>query len=66
MASSALPSASTPAPRKRPSAPPRMRASTFRALTAELEREGVRAFCNSYDELLACIDAKLLTIEALT
>jgi transaldolase len=36
----------------------------LRALTAELEREGVRAFCDSYDELLACIDAKLSTIEA--
>jgi transaldolase len=36
----------------------------LRALTAELEREGVRVFCDSYDELLACIDAKLSTIEA--
>ena len=29
------------------------------AITAELEREGVRAFCNSYRELLACIETKL-------
>jgi transaldolase len=29
------------------------------ALTAELEHEGVRAFCDSYHQLLACIQAKL-------
>lgn len=29
------------------------------AITAELEREGVRSFCASYGELLACIEAKL-------
>lgn len=29
------------------------------ALTAELEREGVRAFCDSYHELLECIEGKL-------
>jgi transaldolase len=29
------------------------------AVTAELEREGVRSFCDSYDELLACIEGKL-------
>jgi transaldolase len=28
------------------------------AVTAELEREGVRAFCDSYRELLDCIDTK--------
>jgi len=28
------------------------------ALTAELERDGVRSFCDSYRELLGCIDAK--------
>jgi transaldolase len=28
-------------------------------ITATLEREGVRSFCNSYNELLACIDSKL-------
>jgi transaldolase len=28
------------------------------AVTAELEREGVRSFCDSYHELLACIDAR--------
>jgi transaldolase len=28
------------------------------AVTAELEREGVRSFCDSYHELLDCIDAK--------
>jgi transaldolase len=29
------------------------------ALTAELEREGIRAFCDSYHQLLACIQARL-------
>ena len=29
------------------------------ALTAELEREGVRSFCDSYHELLDCIESKL-------
>jgi transaldolase len=28
------------------------------AITAELERQGVTAFCDSYHELLACIEAK--------
>ena len=28
------------------------------AITAELERDGVRAFCNSYAELLRCIEGK--------
>jgi transaldolase len=29
------------------------------AVTTELEREGVRSFCDSYRELLACIEGKL-------
>jgi transaldolase len=29
------------------------------AVTAELEREGVRSFCDSYRELLACVKTKL-------
>lgn len=29
------------------------------AITAELEREGVRSFCDSYHQLLACIETKL-------
>jgi transaldolase len=29
------------------------------AITAQLEREGVRSFCDSYHELLACIESKL-------
>ncbi len=29
------------------------------AITAELEREGVRSFCDSYHELLDCIETKL-------
>jgi transaldolase len=29
------------------------------AITSELEREGVRAFCDSYQDLLACIETKL-------
>ena len=28
-------------------------------ITATLEREGVRSFCSSYNELLACISSKL-------
>ena len=28
-------------------------------ITAQLEREGVRSFCDSYDELLACIETRL-------
>ena len=28
-------------------------------MTAQLEREGVQSFCDSYDELLACIETKL-------
>jgi transaldolase len=28
------------------------------AITAELEREGVRSFCDSYHELLGCVEAK--------
>ena len=28
------------------------------AITAQLEREGVRAFCDSYAELLRCIEGK--------
>jgi transaldolase len=31
----------------------------MQALTAELEREGVRSFCDSYHELLDCIGTKL-------
>jgi transaldolase len=30
----------------------------LRRITAELEREGVQAFCDSYRELLACIESK--------
>ena len=33
------------------------------AITAELEREGVRSFCDSYHELLACIESKLQAID---
>jgi transaldolase len=38
----------------------------MKQITAELERDGVRAFCASYDELLRCIDKKLqgLTVDA--
>jgi transaldolase len=32
-------------------------------ITAELEREGVRSFCDSYGELLACIEGKLASTE---
>ena len=29
------------------------------AITARLEREGVRSFCDSYRELLACVGTKV-------
>jgi transaldolase len=32
---------------------------TLSAVTAELEREGVRTFCDSYHQLLECIESKL-------
>lgn len=32
-------------------------------ITADLEREGVRSFCDSYGELLACIEGKLASPE---
>ena len=32
-------------------------------ITAELEREGVRSFCDSYGELLSCIEGKLASPE---
>jgi transaldolase len=34
----------------------------LRALTAELEREGVQAFCASYEELLASVESKLAAL----
>jgi transaldolase len=33
-------------------------------LTAELEREGVQSFCDSYDQLLRCIESKLAAMAA--
>jgi transaldolase len=32
------------------------------AITAELEREGVKSFCGSYEELLRCIESKLAAV----
>jgi transaldolase len=29
------------------------------AITRELEREGVKSFCDAYDQLLRCIETKL-------
>ncbi|HEU4974171.1 MAG TPA: transaldolase [Baekduia sp.] len=34
------------------------------AVTTELEREGVQTFCDSYGELLACIESKLGAVSA--
>ena len=31
------------------------------ALTAQLEQEGVRSFCDSYQQLLDCVERKLST-----
>lgn len=36
------------------------------AITGRLEREGVQSFCDSYHELLACIEAKVRTSGAPT
>jgi transaldolase len=36
------------------------------ALTAELEREGVRSFCDSYRELLDCIETKIRSSPAVS
>ncbi len=33
-------------------------------ITSELEREGVKAFCDSYEQLLACIESKLGSLVA--
>jgi transaldolase len=33
-------------------------------ITAELEREGVKAFCDSYTQLLSCIEQKALAVPA--
>jgi transaldolase len=33
-------------------------------VTADLERDGVRSFCDSYDQLLGCIDSKLGVVAA--
>ncbi len=34
------------------------------AITTELEREGVRSFCDSYHQLLDCIEGKLGVVVA--
>jgi transaldolase len=34
------------------------------AITADLEREGIRSFCDSYRDLLDCIEAKLRRVAA--
>ena len=34
------------------------------AVTAELEREGVQSFCDSYRQLLGCIESKLGAVES--
>ena len=34
------------------------------AVTAELEREGVSSFCDSYHQLLDCIEHKLAAVSA--
>ena len=36
----------------------------LQTITAELEREGVTAFCNSYRRLLDCIHTKLAVLVA--
>ena len=34
------------------------------AITAQLEREGVSSFCDSYHQLLGCIDRKVAAVGA--
>ena len=51
-------SAPTSAPRERPLGRRPRRASTSTRSPSELEREGVQAFCDSYAELLRCIEGK--------
>jgi transaldolase len=36
----------------------------LKAITARLEREGVAAFCDSYRELLSCIESKIASLSA--
>jgi transaldolase len=36
------------------------------AVTAELEREGVRSFCDSYRQLLDCVESKAVAIRAIS
>ena len=38
---------------------PRRAGLDLAAVTAQLEREGVSSFCDSYHQLLACIEHKL-------
>ena len=49
---------SSPRPRRRFVAP-RTPASTSPPSPTQLEHEGVRSFCDSYRDLLACIETKL-------
>ena len=57
-AMSSQPSAPTPALRGASSWAAAADGVDLDAITAELEREGVRAFCDSYAELLRCIEGK--------
>ena len=50
--------------RRRPCARAETPASTSTRSPRELEREGVRSFCDSYHELLDCIEAKLERTDA--
>ena len=43
---------------------PRRAGIDLAAVTAELEREGVSSFCDSYHQLLACIEHKLTAVSA--
>ena len=36
----------------------------LRQITADLERQGVQTFCDSYHELLDCIESKLGVVAA--
>ena len=36
----------------------------LKTITRELEHEGVQAFCDSYDQLLSCIESKLGALSA--
>jgi transaldolase len=56
--------AADPAPAERTLAAAAAEGVDLARITAELEREGVASFCDSYHELLGCIESKLAALGA--